>query len=263
MMGAIQSNIRERLLDLFYAIAKKDVDAVLQNLQLLGIITPTSSDIIGIRRALAYFVDNIGRQAEEQETVSAIGEDLFSIALDSPFRFPATFTFVLRAFGTLEGIGKALNPDFSFAETAAPYAQELLDVKAAQSSSFILDQLTTQATEVGEATVAMPLRIQRIDNTLRGLELGDWKPRVKNLESERANRRATVVQNMTVQSIFSMGLLNVAAQFYLQEQATAAGAFFVGAGVFGVLVGLSFRRVKKLDRFERGIRTGSGFPSQS
>ncbi len=263
MMGAIQSNIRERLLDLFYAIAKKDVDAVLQNLQLLGIITPTSSDIIGIRRALAYFVDNIGRQAEEQETVSAIGEDLFSIALDSPFRFPATFTFVLRAFGTLEGIGKALNPDFSFAETAAPYAQELLDVKAAQSSSFILDQLTTQATEVGEATVAMPLRIQRIDNTLRGLELGDWKPRVKNLESERANRRATVVQNMTVQSIFSMGLLNVAAQFYLQEQATAAGAFFVGAGVFGVLVGLSYRRVKRLDRFERGIRTGSGFPSQS
>jgi hypothetical protein len=32
----------------------------------------------------------------------AIGEDLFAIALDQPFRFPATFTFVLRAFSTLE-----------------------------------------------------------------------------------------------------------------------------------------------------------------
>ena len=263
MMGTIQSNVRERLLDLFYGIAQKDVDSVLANLQLLGIITPTSSDVIGIRRALAYFVDNIGRQAEEQETVAAIGEDLFSIAIDSPFRFPATFTFVLRAFATLEGIGKALDDDFSFAETAAPYAQELLDIKSATEGSFILDQLTTQATEVGQATAAMPLRIQRIDNTLRGLELGDWKPRVKNLESERANRRSTVVQNMTVQSIFSMGFLNVAVQFFLQEQTAAAGAFFVGSTVFGVLVGLSLRRVKRLDRFEKGIRTGSGFPAQN
>lgn len=29
-------------------------------------------------------------------------EDLFAIALDQPFRFPAAFTFVLRAFATLE-----------------------------------------------------------------------------------------------------------------------------------------------------------------
>lgn len=38
--------------------------------------------------------------------VQNIGEDLFAIALDQPFRFPATFTFVLRAFSTLEGLGK-------------------------------------------------------------------------------------------------------------------------------------------------------------
>lgn len=37
-----------------------------------------------------------------------IGEDLFAIALDQPFRFPATFTFVLRAFSTLEGLGKVM-----------------------------------------------------------------------------------------------------------------------------------------------------------
>lgn len=30
-------------------------------------------------------------------------QDLFAIAQDQPFRFPSTFTFVLRAFSTLEG----------------------------------------------------------------------------------------------------------------------------------------------------------------
>ena len=45
-------------------------------------------------------------------TPQTIGEDLFAIAVDQPFRFPATFTFVLRAFSTLEGIAKGLNPTY-------------------------------------------------------------------------------------------------------------------------------------------------------
>ena len=44
-------------------------------------------------------------------------------------RFPATFTFVLRAFSTLEGIGRALDPDYKFVAVAQPYAQQLLDLQ--------------------------------------------------------------------------------------------------------------------------------------
>lgn len=68
-------------------------------------------------------------QADRQETLSAIGEDLFTLAVDQPFRFPAAFTFVLRAFTTLEGIGRSLDPDFQFSEVAKPYATELLQLK--------------------------------------------------------------------------------------------------------------------------------------
>ena len=68
-------------------------------------------------------------QAERNETISAIGEDLFSVAVDQPFRFPAAFTFVLRAFSTLEGLGKALDPDYSFAVVAQPFGEELLNLQ--------------------------------------------------------------------------------------------------------------------------------------
>lgn len=68
-------------------------------------------------------------QVEQKEAVSSIGEDMFSIALDQPFRFPASFTFVLRAFTTLEGLGRTLDPDYKFASVAQPYALELLQLQ--------------------------------------------------------------------------------------------------------------------------------------
>lgn len=36
---------------------------------------------------------------------------------------------MLRAFSTLEGIGKTLNPDYRFSEVAQPYAAELLQLQ--------------------------------------------------------------------------------------------------------------------------------------
>jgi hypothetical protein len=35
-------------------------------------------------------------------SIDHIGEDLLSISVDQPFRFPATFTFVVRAFSGIE-----------------------------------------------------------------------------------------------------------------------------------------------------------------
>jgi predicted unusual protein kinase regulating ubiquinone biosynthesis (AarF/ABC1/UbiB family) len=52
--------------------------------------------------------------------VAAISEDLYELAYEQPFRFPATFTFVLRALTTLEGLGRGLDPEFNFIEVAKP-----------------------------------------------------------------------------------------------------------------------------------------------
>ena len=54
------------------------------------------------------------------------GEDLLVASADKPFRFPATFTFVVRSLTVLDGIGKGLDPRFDISEIAAPYARGLL-----------------------------------------------------------------------------------------------------------------------------------------
>ena len=52
----------------------------------LKIIVSTGDDL-SLRRAITYFLNNIAKQTKEQETIAAIGEDIFAVALDQPFRF--------------------------------------------------------------------------------------------------------------------------------------------------------------------------------
>ncbi|KAF0906504.1 hypothetical protein E2562_011487 [Oryza meyeriana var. granulata] len=165
MMGSISPNIREGLLEAFYGIYEKDPDKVLQSMIQMGVLVPTG-DMTAVRRTaqffLASFEERLASQRKEREMateelgfkkqltkeekfekkkqrLAAIGEDLLAIAADQPFRFPATFTFVVRAFSVLDGIGKGLDPRFDITEIAKPYAMELLRFNEAGVEVIVKD----------------------------------------------------------------------------------------------------------------------------
>ncbi|GFY97687.1 protein kinase superfamily protein [Actinidia rufa] len=254
MMGDIKSFTRERLLDLFYAVYEKDAKKVMRSLIDLGALQPTG-DLSSVRRSVQFFLDNLLSQTpDQQQTLAAIGEDLFAIAQDQPFRFPSTFTFVLRAFSTLEGIGYTLDPDFSFVKVAAPYAQELLDLKQKQrTGTQLVQEIRKQADDARTYTMSMPYRVQQIEEFVKQLESGDVKLRVRVLESERAARKATILQMATMYTVLGCTLLNLGVTFSNQGTQAVANGSFIGAGVFLVLFIRSMRRVKRLEKFEKMI----------
>ncbi|KAG8387177.1 hypothetical protein BUALT_Bualt03G0226200 [Buddleja alternifolia] len=271
MMGDIKSFTRERLLDLFYSVYEKDAKKVMQGLIDLGALQPTG-DLSAVRRSIQFFLDNLlNQRPDEQQTLSAIGEDLFAIATDQPFRFPSTFTFVLRAFSTLEGplslslsarvyvvagIGYTLDPNFSFPKIAAPYAQELLDLRQkGRSGTQLVQEIRKQADDARSSTISMPYRIQRIEDIVKQLESGDLKLRVRVLESERAARKATILQMATIYTVFGGTLLNLGLTLSNQGTQVIANGSFVAAGkrVFLTLFIRSMQRVKRLDKFEKMI----------
>ncbi|GMI73317.1 salt-induced ABC1 kinase 1 [Hibiscus trionum] len=254
MMGEIKSFTRERLLELFYAVYEKDAKKVMQSLIDLGALQPTG-DLSSVRRSVQFFLDNLLNQRPDQEaTLAAIGEDLFAIAQDQPFRFPSTFTFVLRAFSTLEGIGYILDPNFSFAKIAAPYAQELLDIRQRQrTGTQLVQEIRKQADDARSYTISMPYRVQRIEEILKQLESGDLRLRVRVLESERAARKATILQMATMYTVLGGTLLNLGVTFSNQGSQIISNGSFIGAGVFLTLLLRSMQRVKNLDKFEKMI----------
>ncbi|KAM6548532.1 hypothetical protein CsatB_020208 [Cannabis sativa] len=254
MMGEIKTFTRERLLDLFYSVYEKDAKKVMASLIDLGALQATG-DLSPVRRSVQYFLDNLLSQTpDQQQTLGAIGEDLFAIAQDQPFRFPSTFTFVIRAFSTLEGIGYILDPDFSFVKIAAPYAQELLDLKQKRpSGTQLVQEIRKQADDARSYTMSMPYRVQRIEEFVDQLDSGDLKLRVRVLESERAAKKATILQMATMYTVIGGTLLNLGMTLSSQGSQVFANGSFIGAGVFLALFGRSMQRVKKLDKFEKMI----------
>ncbi|XP_062152427.1 protein ACTIVITY OF BC1 COMPLEX KINASE 7, chloroplastic-like isoform X2 [Alnus glutinosa] len=232
MMGEIKSFTRERLLELFYAVYEKDAKKVMQRLIDLEALQPTG-DMSSVRRSVQFFLDNLLSQTpDQQQTLAAIGEDLFAIAQDQPFRFPSTFTFVIRAFSTLEGIGYILDPDFSFVKIAAPYAQELLDIRQKQQpGTQLVQEIRKQADDARTYTMSMPYRVQRIEEFVKQLDSGDLKLRVRVLESERAARKATILQMATMYTVLGGTLLNLGVTFSGQGSQVIANGSFIGAGL--------------------------------
>ena len=54
---------------------------------------------------------------------TTIGPDLQALTEAQVFRFPSTFTFIFRAFASIDGIGKGLDKEFDIGTLAQPFIE--------------------------------------------------------------------------------------------------------------------------------------------
>ncbi|KAK6125755.1 hypothetical protein DH2020_040502 [Rehmannia glutinosa] len=277
MMGSISPNIREGLLEVFYGVYEKDAEKVLQAMVQMGVLVPTG-DMTAVRRTAQFFLNSfeerLAAQRKEREMareelgfkkplskeemtekkkqrLAAIGEDLLAIAADQPFRFPATFTFVVRAFSVLDGIGKGLDPRFDITEIAKPYALELLKFREAGVEDF--RKRWDRQSQAVFNLFRQADRVEKLAEIIQRLEQGDLKLRVRTLESERAFQRVATVQNMVGSAVAAGSLINLATILYLNSIQMPATIAYVFCAFFSLKVLIGMVKVKKLDQRERLI----------
>lgn len=244
MMGQIKSDVREGLMETLFGIAQKDGDRVVQSLIDLGAIAPTD-DMGPVRRSVQYMLDHFMDQPFENQSVAAISDDLYELAYNQPFRFPATFTFVMRAFSTLEGVGKGLDPEFNFMEVAQPYAMQLItNMNGSDNNSFI-NELSRQAVQVSTTAFGLP---RRLEDTLEKLERGDMRVRVRSIETERLLRRQSNIQLGTTYALIISGFTLSATILLVSRYVwLAVLAGLIAAAISVILI----RLLSRLDRYDR------------
>uniref|UniRef100_A0A7S2DEB7 ABC1 atypical kinase-like domain-containing protein n=1 Tax=Haptolina brevifila TaxID=156173 RepID=A0A7S2DEB7_9EUKA len=135
------------------AAGKRLVDA----LELMGVLAK-GADRLSVEKLARYFIRTfkdvqIGKAASNIKTT--LGADLQALTEQQVFRFPSTFTFIFRAFASVDGIGKGLSPqDFDIPKMAQPFIEELTEDDAPKT------ELGKFASRFGAAT---GLNVQDID----------------------------------------------------------------------------------------------------
>ena len=273
MMDELKQEVRSGLVNLIFGVYENEPKEVCNSLEEIGVLKK-GVDRISIEKLARYFLSEFkaGSSGEKKffnqltpeekkdqvkQRRAQLASDLFTVGSDVPFRFPPTFTFVFRAFTSLDGIGKGLDENYDLTKLARPYLKELIDLRdGSPTISFLKSvgkKLGWRPIDIANA-VQFPRKIAYLDDTISKMEQGDLKLRVRVLDSEREFQRLKLVQNNIALAIAASSFLNMGILLASRVN-PAAGAIplaargaFALAGIFGVQVPIGLVKLKALDK---------------
>jgi predicted unusual protein kinase regulating ubiquinone biosynthesis (AarF/ABC1/UbiB family) len=272
MMDELKVDVRTGLVNLIFSVFENDAKEACNALEEIGVLRK-DVDRVSIERIARVFLGDFKRgvskgekwvnqlSKEEQKEIrrkrrQQLGSDLFSLQGDAPFKFPPTFTFVFRAFTSLDGIGKGLDPTYDLTRLSQPYLKELVDLR--DGSAFVsglkklAKSLGWRPIDIANA-VQSPRKVAEMDDILRRMEQGELKVRVRNLDAERSFKRlellGAVQGNAVVGSIFlNLALLLGSRSVQVPSLRLATKLAFAVATFCGLQLPFGLLKLKKLER---------------
>lgn len=211
------------------------------------------ADRLAVEKLARYFMrtfkdSQLGKKGSNIK--QTIGTDLQTLTENNVFRFPSTFTFIFRSFASIDGIGKGLDPSYDIGKLAQPFVEKFTDAQRGYASKFeknvnIFSKATGLNLKDVNTAITTPRKIEYVEQTLRAMEEGNLKIRVRSLENEKALERMALTQGRMEKLIVASVLLNMAT-FAAGRIVPALGA--VGASVFAFQAFMDNAKIKKFDK---------------
>eukprot|EP00607_Mallomonas_marina_P009763 CAMPEP_0182420818 /NCGR_PEP_ID=MMETSP1167-20130531/5908_1 /TAXON_ID=2988 /ORGANISM="Mallomonas Sp, Strain CCMP3275" /LENGTH=601 /DNA_ID=CAMNT_0024597301 /DNA_START=326 /DNA_END=2131 /DNA_ORIENTATION=+ len=278
MMDELKTEVKTGLVNLIFGIYENDPKEVCNALEEIEVLKK-GVDRFSVEKICRVFLSEFTGTVqakdskwtsqlskEEQKEIRRrrrvqLGADLFSVGSDVPFKFPPTFTFVFRAFTSLDGIGKGLDPKYDLTRLAQPYLKELVDLK---DGSALVSAAKGIGKKIGlrpldiKNTVMSPRKVAYLEEVVTKLEQGDLKLRVRVLESERQFKRMEISQTNFATAAVAATFLNMAVILSVIAPSTPQAKLAVKvayglAGIFGIQVPVGFMKLKKFDKKFEGL----------
>lgn len=230
----------------------KNAKVLVDGVEEAGVLA-RGADRLAVEKLARFFMRSfkdkqLGKTGSNIKTT--IGNDLQTLTENNVFRFPSTFTFIFRSFASIDGIGKGLDPNYDIGKLAQPFIEKFTEDQDSYSSKAgrkfnIFRQATGLNTDDINSAVTSPKKIAYIEETVRSMESGSLKIRVRSLENEKALERMVLTQERMENILLTSLLVNIAG--------IAAGPVFstigvLGAANFGFQAFMANTKIKKFDK---------------
>ena len=166
MSGRVDPFIQDKIVDFYVAVARQDIDAILDTLIAMGTLSPEADrEVMGNVMELAI-ADASGEDIEQYQ-VNQIIEQVESTIYEFPLRLPPNLALVLRVATVVEGVCVTLDPEFDFISTATDYLRE--EGYYERTARDLAAEAGDQAQRTAEALFTVPPKADAfLDKTTRG-----------------------------------------------------------------------------------------------
>lgn len=236
MVGRMSREMRDKLIDVVFALQSEDLPAVARTFYRLGIpnrevdFQVFESDVVDVMEL--HFV---GRSIQDIR-IGQFFRDLVEVAMRHSIRMPPDYTMLFKALVTTEGLAKTIAPAINPVEEARPYIESA--IRDRYDPMRLKNQVMSDLMDLGRMVRSLPAITEHV---LQDLERGQLQVRVdaSNRLVDAANRLARSRDRMTggilaAACILSFGLLGGEARGSVSL--TAAALVLGGLGVAGLLL---------------------------
>jgi predicted unusual protein kinase regulating ubiquinone biosynthesis (AarF/ABC1/UbiB family) len=219
MSGHVDSFVQEKILDFYTAVARQDIDAILDALIEMGTLSPEADrEVMGDVMELAI-ADARGQDIEHyrvQQIVAQVEDTIYEF----PLRLPSNLALVLRVATVVEGVCVTLDPDFDFISVATDYLRDE-DYLAQGARDFVRDR-AEEVRDAGESLVRVP---PKLEATLDTIEHDNLTVRADIEDSDDLLK--TLANRLVFGMAFASGVLSTTVLYAVAsvEAAAVAGAF--------------------------------------
>ncbi|BFM39155.1 hypothetical protein OLK001_10810 [Synechocystis sp. LKSZ1] len=185
-MAEVKIVAKDQMIQTFFAILRKDANKILETLIYMGLIEPVQ-DMAPVKRIINFLLDNFRDKPVDIKAFEQVSDEVYAMFQQQPFRLPPQMTFILKSLATLDGLARALDPQYNLIAASQPFIQRVAGTTPAPSLlAMVLKQVQTFLAAKFQGSPRMPRLIQDLEEKI---ERGELQFRTRSPEGDRLLKR--------------------------------------------------------------------------
>ncbi|MGK7926356.1 MAG: ABC1 kinase family protein, partial [Spirulina sp.] len=102
-MAEVKNMAKDEMINTFFAVMRKDTDAVVQSLVYMGLLEPLP-DMSPVKRLVSFVLEQFREKPVDLRAFEQMSSEVYLMFEKQPFRLPSEMMFVIKSISTLDGI---------------------------------------------------------------------------------------------------------------------------------------------------------------